>query len=75
MSTQKKSLWQSYPARTDIFLYLLALIGLLLTAQLTPVLSIKKFVFWKSSYSLCLPAIFTIWHVDKNGIDLIFPAR
>ncbi len=52
MSRRKTSLWQSYPARPDIVLYLLALMALLLAAQLTPVLTIKKFVFWKSSYSL-----------------------
>jgi paraquat-inducible protein A len=48
----RKSLWQHYPGRVDILLYLLALLGLLVTAQCLPVLSIKKFVFWKSSYSL-----------------------
>ncbi len=52
MAAGKKSLWQNYPSRVDIFLYLLGLITLLVVAQLTPVLSVKKFVFWKSSYSL-----------------------
>ncbi len=70
MSTRKKSLWQSYPARLDIFLYLLALMGLLLAAQLTPVLSIKKFVFWKSSYSLWSGMI-GLFHDRHYGLAII----
>lgn len=48
----RKSLWQHYPRRWDILVYLLAVLTLLVTAQCLPVLAIKKFVFWKSSYSL-----------------------
>lgn len=74
MSTRKKSLWQSYPARADIFVYLVALMGLLLTAQMTPVLSIKKFVFWKSSYSLWsgMIGLFADRHYGLAIILLVF---
>ncbi len=48
----RKSLWEFYPNRVDIPVYLILLLGLLITAQCLPVLSIKKFVFWKSQYSL-----------------------
>lgn len=48
----RKSLWEFYPRRLDIPIYLVLLLGLLITAQCLPVLSIKKFVFWKSQYSL-----------------------
>ncbi len=48
----RKSLWQYYPNRWDIPAYLCAVLGLLITAQCLPVLAVKKFVFWKSSYSL-----------------------
>lgn len=49
---KRKSLWQYYPRRVDIIIYLLLLLGLLVTAQCLPVLAIKKLVFWKSQYSL-----------------------
>lgn len=49
---KRQSLWGHYPRRVDILVYLVLLLGLLITAQCLPVLSIKKFVFWKSQYSL-----------------------
>ena len=51
-NAKRKSLSQYYPKRWDIVVYLILLLGLLITAQCLPVLSIKKFVFWKSQYSL-----------------------
>ena len=74
MALSRKSLWQSYPKRADIFVYLVLLMGLLVTAQLTPVLSIKKFVFWKSSYSLWsgMIGLFGDQHYGLAVILLVF---
>jgi len=52
MASTRKSLWQYYPRRFDVVLYILALIGLLIKAQLTPVIQLKKFIFWKDDYSI-----------------------
>ncbi len=51
-NTKRKSLSEYYPKRVDIVVYLVLLLGLLITAQCLPVLSVKKFVFWNSQYSL-----------------------
>lgn len=70
----KKSLWQHYPRRWDILFYLLAVLTLLVTAQCLPVLAIKKFVFWKSSYSLWSGTIglFASRHFGLGAILLTF---
>lgn len=52
MRKSGQSLWQHYPNRIDVLFYIVGCIALLLVAQATPVLAIKKFVFWKSQYSL-----------------------
>ena len=52
MSHDATSLWQKNPRRWDVPLCLLGCLVLLIIAQVTPVLSIKKFVFWKDDYSL-----------------------
>lgn len=70
----RKSLWEFYPNRVDIPVYLILLLGLLITAQCLPVLSIKKFVFWKSQYSLWSGTIglFRDQHYSLGVILLIF---
>ncbi len=74
MALRRKSLWQNYPKRVDIFVYLVLLMALLIAAQLTPVLSIKKFVFWKSSYSLWsgMIGLFRDRHYGLAVILLVF---
>src|SRR5580658_4106648 len=52
MAASRKSLREFYPRRYDVVVYILLLIGLLIKAQLTPVIQLKKFVFWKDSYSI-----------------------
>ena len=75
----RKSLWQHYPRRWDIPVYLLCVLGLLVTAQCLPVLAIKKFVFWKSSYSLWSGTIglFRTGHFGLGAIlftfSILFP--
>ena len=70
----RKSLWEFYPNRVDIPVYLILLLGLLITAQCLPVMSIKKFVFWKSQYSLWSGTIglFRDQHYSLGVILLIF---
>ncbi len=72
--SKRKSLWQHYPKRVDIFIYLILLLGLLITAQCLPVLSIKKFVFWKSQYSIWSGTIglFRDQHYGLGAILLVF---
>ena len=78
-SKSRKSLWQHYPRRWDIPAYLLAVLGLLVTAQCLPVLAIKKFVFWKSRYSLWAGTIglFRSGHFGLGAIlftfSILFP--
>ncbi len=52
MAGKNNSLREQYPKRVDIPVYLVLLLGLLITSQCLPVISIKEFVFWKDKYSL-----------------------
>jgi paraquat-inducible protein A len=71
---KRKSLWDHYPKRVDILIYLVLLLGLLISAQCLPVLSVKKFVFWKSQYSLWSGTIglFRDQHYSLGLILLVF---
>jgi len=74
MASTRKSLWQFYPWRYDVVVYIFALIGLLIKAQLTPVIQLKKFIFWKSDYSIWSGTVglFQDHYYDLAAILFIF---